>query len=115
VGNPVVGHTSGADALDNGNPLSIARLNKLRLSTSLRTSDNFYRPNHAHLEAYLVKVVHIIIINAVLSFSLLHKLKPRANHLRILLLYPLPILCSIERHFELVCTRHEPLRLILTY
>src|SRR3954447_23856018 len=54
---------SGADALDNGNPLSIARLNELRSSTSLRTSDNFHRPNHAHLEACLVEVVHIVVIN----------------------------------------------------
>jgi hypothetical protein len=93
---------SGIDILDNSNLLSIARLNELRSNTSLRTSNNFYRPNYAYLEAYLVEVMYVVIINAVLSFGLLHKLEPRANYLRILLLYPLPILCSIERHFKLI-------------
>jgi len=93
---------SGTDALDNGNPLLIAWLNKLRLSTSLRTYNNFHRPNNAHLEACLVKVVRVIISDAILSFSLLNKLKPRANHLRIFLEYSLTVLRSIKGHFKLI-------------
>jgi len=93
---------SGADALDNGNPLLIAWLNKLRLSTSLRTCNNFYRPNNAHLEACLVKIVYIIILDAVLGFSLLNKLKPRVNYLRISLEYSLTVLYLIKGHFKLI-------------
>ena len=48
---------------------------------SLSASNYFYRPNDAYLEASLIKVMHVIIINAVLGFSLLYKLKPRANNL----------------------------------
>jgi hypothetical protein len=48
---------------------------------SLRASDDFYRPNYAHLEASLVKVMHILVMDAVLGFSLLHKLKLRVNYL----------------------------------
>jgi len=75
----------GADTLDNGNPLLIAWLDKLWLSTSLSASNHFYRPNDAHLEASLVKVVYIIVGNAVLNFSLLYKLKLRVNNLWIFL------------------------------
>jgi hypothetical protein len=63
---------SSADALDHCNPLAIAWLNKLRLSASLCTCDDLYRANYAHLEASLVKVVHVVVIDAVLGFSLLH-------------------------------------------
>ena len=93
---------SSVDALDNGNLLLIAWLNKLRLSTSLRTYNNFYRPNNAYLEACLVKVVYIIVLDAVLGFSLLNKLKPRANYLRIFLEYSLIVLCLIKGHFKLI-------------
>ena len=93
---------SSADALDNCNPLAIAWLNKLRPSTSLRTSNNFHGPNNAHLEASLVKVVDVVVVHAILGFGLLHKLEPRANNLRIFLEYPLPILCSVERYLELL-------------
>jgi len=71
----------GADTLDNGNPLLIAWLDKLWPSISLSASNHFYGPSDAHLEASLVKVMYIIVRNAVLDFSLLYKLKPRANNL----------------------------------
>ena len=71
----------GIDTLDNSNPLLIAWLNKLWLSTSLRASNHFYRPNNAHLEASLIKVVYIVIQDTILVFSLLNKLKLRANNL----------------------------------
>ena len=93
---------SGADALDNSNPLLIAWLNKLRLSTSLKTYNNFYRPNNAYLEACLVKVIHVVVLDAVLSFSFLNKLKPRANYLRIFLEYSLTVLRLIKGHFKLI-------------
>jgi hypothetical protein len=37
---------------------------------SLYTSNNLYQANNAYLEASLIKVVHIIIIDAVLSLVL---------------------------------------------
>jgi hypothetical protein len=48
-----------------------------------------------------IKVVHVVVVDTVLSFSLLHQLEPRANYLWILLEYSLPILCLIKGHFEL--------------
>jgi len=93
---------SGVDTLDNSNLLLIAWLNKLRLSTSFRTYNNFYRPNNAYLEACFIKIVHVIVLDAILGFSLLNKLKLRANYLRIFLEYSLIVLCLIEGHFKLI-------------
>jgi hypothetical protein len=100
---------SSADALDNCNPLAIAWLNKLWPSASLYTCNNLHRANDAHLKACFVKVVHVVVVDAVLGFGVLYQLEPRANCLWILLEYPLAVLCSIERHLELIRTRHEPL------
>jgi hypothetical protein len=58
---------SGADARDDCNPLATAWLDNLRSFTSLRACNDLYRPNHAHLEASLVKVVHVTIVDAVLD------------------------------------------------
>jgi hypothetical protein len=63
---------SSADALDYCNLLAIAWLNKLRLSAFLCTCDDLYRANYAYLEASLVKVVYVVVVDAVLSFSLLY-------------------------------------------
>jgi hypothetical protein len=72
---------SSADALDNCYPLLITALNKLRLSTSFRACDNFHYANYAHLEASLVKVVHVVVVYAVLGFGVLYQLKPHDNYL----------------------------------
>ena len=97
---------SGADALDSSNLLLIAWLNEIRMSTSFWACDNFYRANDAYLEACLVKVVHVVVhvvlVDAVLGFGLLYQLEPRANHLRVFLLYPLTVLCLIESYFKLI-------------
>jgi hypothetical protein len=45
--------------------------------------------------------MYIVVIDAILSFSLLYQLKPRANERRILLEYSLPILSLIKGHFKL--------------
>jgi hypothetical protein len=92
---------SSADALDLCNLLAIAWLDKLRTSASLCACDNLHRANYAHLEASLIKVVHVVVVDAVLGFGVLYQRKPRANYLWILLEYSLPILGSIEGHFEL--------------
>ena len=63
---------------------------------------NFYRPNNAYLEAYLIKVIYIVVLDAILSFSFLNKLKPRANYLRIFLEYSLTVLYLIKGHFKLI-------------
>jgi hypothetical protein len=39
---------------------------------SLYAYNNLYYTNYAYLEATLIKVVHIVVIDAVLSFSLLY-------------------------------------------
>ena len=93
---------SGADALDNGNPFLIAWLNEFRLSTSLKTCNNFYRPNNAYLEAYFIKVVYIVVLDTVFDFSLFNKLKLRANHFRIFLEYSLTVLYLIKGYFKLI-------------
>ena len=59
--------------------------------------------------------MHIVVVDAVLDFSLPNKLKLRANYLRIFLEYPLAVLCLIKGYFELVCTRHESFCLALAY
>ena len=46
--------------------------------------------------------MHVVVIDAVLSFSVLYQLKPRADYLWILLQYSLTILCSIKRYLKLV-------------
>jgi hypothetical protein len=46
--------------------------------------------------------MHVVIIDAVLGFSILYQLEPRANCLWILLEYPLAVLYSIERYLELI-------------
>jgi hypothetical protein len=61
-----------ADALDNYHLLTIAWLNKLWLSTPLCTCNNFHRANDAYLKACLVKVVHVVVVDAVLGFSVLY-------------------------------------------
>jgi hypothetical protein len=48
---------------------------------SLKASNYFYRPNNAYLEASLIKVIYIIILDTILIFSLLNKLKPSTNNL----------------------------------
>jgi hypothetical protein len=93
---------SSADALNNCNPLAIAWLNKLWPSTSLCACNDLHRANDAHLEACFIEAVHVVVMNAVLGFSVLHQLEPRANCLWILLEYSLAILCSIESHLELM-------------
>jgi hypothetical protein len=65
--------------------VAITWLNEFRSSTSLSACDNFHCPNYAHLEASLVEVVHVVVVYAVLGFSLLYQLKPLAEYLWILL------------------------------
>ena len=59
--------------------------------------------------------MHVVIIYAVLSFSLLNKLKLYANYLRIFLEYSLIVLYLIKSHFKLIRTRYESLSLALAY
>ena len=59
--------------------------------------------------------MYVVLVDAVLSFSLLYKLKLRAYNLRILLLNPLDILCAIKRYLKPFLTRHEPVYPALAY
>jgi hypothetical protein len=63
---------SSADALNVCNLLAVAWLDQLRTSASLCACNNLYRANYAYLEASLIKVVHVVVVDAVLSFSLLY-------------------------------------------
>jgi hypothetical protein len=63
---------SSTDALDQCNLLAIAWLDKIRPCTSLRACNNLHCANHAHLEATLVKVVHIVVVDTVFGFGLLY-------------------------------------------
>ena len=74
-----------AIALDDCNPLSIAGLDKLWLSASLYTGNDLYRPNNAYLESTLVKVVHVVVLDAVLGLYVGHKSKPITYYLMIFL------------------------------
>jgi len=68
----------------------------------LSTSNNFYKFNNTYLEASLVKVIYIIILNTIFSFSISNKLKLRANNLKIFLLYFLTVFYLIKSYFKLV-------------
>jgi hypothetical protein len=70
---------SSADALDYCNPFPIAWLCKSRPRTSLRACNNFHRANYAHLEACLVKVVDVVVVDAVLSYCVLYEHEPLCN------------------------------------
>ena len=59
--------------------------------------------------------MYVVVINAVLGFSIRNKLKLRANNLRILLEYPLAILYLIKSYFELIRARYKPLSLIVAH
>jgi hypothetical protein len=48
-------------------------------------------------------------MDAILGFSVLHQLKPRANYLWILLEYFLGVPCSIERYLKLIRARYKVL------
>ena len=63
---------SSADALDQCNPLAIAWLDKIRPCASLCACNDLHCANYAYLEATLVKVVHVVVMDAILGFSLLH-------------------------------------------
>jgi hypothetical protein len=104
---------SSVDTLDNCNPLAIAWLNKLWSSASLRTCNNLHEANNAHLKACLIEVVYVVIVDAVLGFGVLYQLELHTNYLWILLKYSLAVLCSIERHLELIRTPYESLSPVL--
>ena len=59
--------------------------------------------------------MHVVLVDAVLGFGLLYKLELRADNHWIFLQYPLTVLCSIERHFELSRARYKSLSPILAY
>ena len=82
---------------------------------SLSTINYFYRPNNTYLEASLIKVMHIIIIDAILSYYLLYKLKLHAYYYRVLLLNLLDVLYTIKYYLKPLLTRYKPLHLVLTY
>jgi hypothetical protein len=63
---------SSTDALDQCNLLAIAWLDKIRPCASLRAYNNLHCANYAHLEATLVKVVYVVVVDTVLGFGLLH-------------------------------------------
>ena len=93
--------SSSTDALDDCNPLTVAWLNQFWSSASLRAYYNFYRANNTHLEACLIEVVYIVVVDPIPRFCLTYESKLRADNLGIFLEYSLPVLRSIEGHFEL--------------
>jgi hypothetical protein len=60
------------DALDDCSPLPVALLYALWPSSTLRACDNCSSRYHAHHEASLVKVVYVLIQDAVLKLGLLY-------------------------------------------
>ena len=62
----------GIDTLDNYNPFTIIWLGESRPYISLKISNDFYWPNNAYLEPSLVKVVYIVVVDAILSFGFLY-------------------------------------------
>ncbi len=71
----------GIDTLDNRCPLAVARLGQLCLTTAVRGRDYHACEDNAHHKPSLIKVVDIVVHDAVLSFNVLYEGKPLANNL----------------------------------
>jgi hypothetical protein len=61
--------------LTNHHLLVITRLHYLRLTSLVRASHDLHNSNDSHLEASLVKVVDVILVNPILSYHYLQVLK----------------------------------------
>jgi hypothetical protein len=64
------------NCLDNRHPLAITRLRRLRLTSLVRASHDLRGSDDSHLEAGLVEVVDVVLVNPVLSYCCLQALKP---------------------------------------
>ena len=99
------GVSSCADPLDDCYPLSIAWLDNFRLRSSFGTSDDLQGRSNTHLKASFIEVLYVIVVDAVLGFSILKQLEPRVDNLRIFWEFPLVVfgqLKAIMSSLELV-------------
>ena len=60
---------------------------------------NFYKANNTHLEACFIKVIYIILVNAIFGFCLINKSELCANYFRVFLEYFLLIFYLIKSYF----------------
>ena len=68
---------------------------------SLRGCDNLYYYNNTYYKAYFIKVKDIILIDPILSNSIIYELKLALNNFYILILSSLVVILAIKACFEL--------------
>ena len=76
---------------------------------SFKAYYNFYKANNTYLEVCFIKVVYIILINAIFGFCLINKSKLRANYFKVFLKYSLLILCLVKDYFQFRQMRYKSL------
>src|SRR5690348_15749006 len=84
----------GVNALDHGNPFSIPRLYRFRLSASICARNDGGGGDLAHHKPSLVKVVDVSLLDAVFCNCVLYKREPTTNDLWVFALGPLIVVLS---------------------
>ena len=69
---------------------------------SLKSYNYKLRPYNAYYKARFIKVIYILVLNAILCFYISYKLKLYANNLRIFLLCSLVIIYLSLARFKLI-------------
>ena len=90
----------GTDALDHGNPFPIARLDLLSLSGTIGTGNDHCGRDLAHYEAGFVKVVDILVLDAVLSLQVRKKREPARDFFRVFIEGPLVVVYTRKTRRE---------------
>jgi hypothetical protein len=93
--------TFSVDALYNYCLLSIAWLDYLWPSSSLRSCNNCSCRYLAYHKASLVEVIGIVVLDAILSFDIGYEAEPALDYLRILAEGSLIVVLSIELYCKL--------------
>jgi hypothetical protein len=89
------------DALDHCRPLSVALLNALWPSPTLRACNSCSSQYHAHHKARLIKAVSVFILDATLCLCGLYQLGVASDSLRIFARGSLIAVLSVKLDFEL--------------
>ena len=102
------------DALDNYSLLLITQLHYLQSSLILYYYNYYSYQYHAYYKASLVKVIGVFVLDTILSFSTLYKLKLASNNNRIFIEGSFIVILLIKLNFKLRAALNKVCRLVLT-
>ena len=77
------GPSFGINVFDYRNPFPVTRLNKLAFALLISTRNYYWGVNNAYYKTGLIKVIEIVIGNAVFCLYIINQLESRVNKLRI--------------------------------